>query len=115
MIEMTRTHYCQGVEVPWPLDLARQSTRQETKDRKMPGFRGELGEGEAGTQRRGVTRYGLTPQGVTGNWVQAKSSKEGSAPSREMAADAVMRHRAQVQAAEAGGCQVRSTSRWSAL
>ena len=73
------THYAlfQRVEAPWHLALAQKATRRETKDRIMPGFGGDLGEGDAGTQRRGWNRAGRNLQGMTGTWVQARGSKGG--------------------------------------
>ena len=68
---------CQVVEAPWPLALARKSTRQETKDRTMTGFDGDLGKYEVGTHRRRGTRAGRTPQGTTGTWVQAEVGEGG--------------------------------------
>ena len=94
--------------------LRKNPPENETKDRTMPGFGGELMEGEAGKQRRGGTRDGKTPQGLTGTWMQAKGGKRGSAPSWEMSADAGIRRRAQGRAAEAGGWRVRETSMWAA-
>ena len=55
----------------------RRSTRQETNDRKMPIFGGELGEGEAESHRLGGICDGQTPKGPTGTWEQAEVSKEG--------------------------------------
>ena len=74
----TRTGDHQGVDAPWPLALTRKPTQQESKDRTMPGFGGELREGKTGTQGCGWTRGGLTLQGMTGRWVKARAANGGA-------------------------------------
>ena len=87
----------------------------DTKNRTMPRFGGEIGEGEAGTQKSGRNCYRKSPQMMTGNWVQAESSKGGRALARETAEYAGMRSGVQVRTEDAGEWRVRAKPRWVAL
>ena len=92
-----------------------RATRQETNDRKMPIFGGELGEGEAGSHRLGGTCDGQTPKGPTGTWAHAEVSKEGGLTVIGITEDAGTCQGAQRQATKACGWGVRAMSRWAAL
>ena len=86
-----------------------------TKDRMMLGFGGELREGKAVAHRCGGTCDRQTTQGMIGAWVKAKGIQVGGSPSQETEKASFMRRGLQQLAVEDGGWRVRMTSRWASL
>ena len=110
---MARSSGCQVVEAPWLLDLAQNSTRQETKKRKMRVLGGAIREDEAGAQGRRRDPRWANPPGADRDLGSGRGRQRGE---RTVTVNGGRcRHAAQRQVAEAGGWQVRAMYRWAAL
>ena len=79
----TRERDFQGVEAPWHIALARESTRKQDQGLYDARIRRRTqgGQGRGTEARRDLLQ--VKPQGLTGNWVQVEGGKGGSAMPQE--------------------------------